>query len=102
MSMGVTVISTFGTGVPFKLLSTTITDIIPNLDSVGALSQEIELKNKTICRMSNFKIQIFTNNTFLLNYFEYEYNKLQENLDQCVLLKIEHFIEYKIYFQLFK
>ena len=52
--------------------------------------------------MSNFKIQIFTNNTFLLNYFEYEYNKLQENLDQCVLLKIEHFIEYKIYFQLFK
>ena len=46
MSMGVTVISTFGTGVPFKLLSTTITDIIPNLDSVGALSQEIELKNK--------------------------------------------------------
>ena len=52
--------------------------------------------------MSNFKIQIFTNNTFLLNYFEYEYNKLQENLDQCVLLKIEHFIEYKIYFLLFK
>jgi hypothetical protein len=44
--MGVIVISTFGTGVPLKSLSTTITDIIPNVDSVGALSQEIELINK--------------------------------------------------------
>jgi len=54
--MGVTVISTFGTGVLFKSLSTTITDIIPNLGSVGALSQEIKLKNKTIYSMSNFKL----------------------------------------------
>lgn len=46
MSMGVTVISTFGTGVPLRSLSTTITDITPNLDSVAKSSQEIELKNK--------------------------------------------------------
>lgn len=46
MSMGVTVISTFGTGAPLTSLSTTITDITPNLDSVAKSSQEIELKNK--------------------------------------------------------
>ena len=47
--MGIIVIETFGTGVLLASLSTTITDITPNLESVGPLSQEIELKNAKNC-----------------------------------------------------
>jgi len=50
MLMGVTVISTFATGVPLRSLSTTITDITPNSDSVGALSKKSskKIKNRII------------------------------------------------------
>jgi len=45
MFMGVTVIATSGTGVAIESLSTTTTDINPNLDSVVESSQEMELKS---------------------------------------------------------